>query len=953
MASSWTRTIGIGNYGSQLRVTLSVVRQDRSANTSRIRVVIEVYNGSRSRSYNLGQGAEVSVTGNGLSHTERITFSAPGRSWYEFASWQFTVPHASDGTLALNIVGRLADTGTSSFGNGGGVRLKGSASPLYLAPTTPTWGSTTYESASRVRVSWNNRATARGAYSKIRVQRWARSTGDWFHRALLSGSATSYTDTALSMNNEHRWRVRAEGPGGTSGWVYGGYLPTEPAAATNVKATKKGQSIRVTWTDNAAMTNSPRTVYIDDNQDGKGWVRVGQIGGSPTSWTHSDADPAVTHQYRLWTRVTKQIDLTSDKSDPSNVVQLQAAPNQPSRRAPSDTATVEVGDTLSLRWEHHPVDTTEQTAAEVQWRLDGGSWTTVPVTGGSDTVDVTPVPSTPRARFEWRVRTKGDHPDWSPWSSTNGPLLSTRPLVLIQSPEYGTALVVSRLDAAWTYEAGGEAAQLQQTAWKASLSLYDTGTVIETASGSTEDTVSMETRLQNGTVYAVTVEVRNGDGLWSEPDASVFTTDFPLPAVVETFPVWDQAAGAVSIGFGESEALRATYRWTGEPGASTSEAVQDGAVVATNLVTHPLGPTATTGAGWSTSTGDALAVVEDEDRHVLFFSESEGTSAYTDPDDRYSPPVGTVVRFSVDVKVTETVDGMRVRIPQYAGAAVDGGNSGLVLQTPEDGWVRHEAVGTITAMPDGGYVRTMIWPGNESVPAGAGFYIRNALVTYDTDDVPYFDGDTPGTTDVDGIDVERQQPDGSWLLIASGIPTSTTITDRTPQIGDVTYRSISRTVLPTEQEGPPATAVWVHDRDPVFVNGGDGMDTVCLARGADASDEHGVDQALHRFAGQASPTAFFGHGQSHSTSFTGRILPHYHLPTSGRGEWVALLRERGVVCFRDCTGRKVFGVLSVSFSQTGNVEQVKIDVEEATYDEAVRRLTDTELRAQLDEEVEA
>ena len=241
--------------------------------------------------------------------------------------------------------------------------------------------------------------------------------------------------------------------------------------------------------------------------------------------------------------------------------------------------------------------------------------------------------------------------------------------MLLQAPVHQEPLETSRLLADWTYEPGGSESQLQQSEWVATLSLHGTGTAVENQAGSTASSAELQTRLANQTDL-LQLSVRNGDGLWSEPDQSVFTTDFPLPAIVEAFPEWDPAAGAVSVGFGESEELRASYRWTGEPHASTSEMVQDGEVAATNLVTHPLGQ--------QHSDCRRLGDVHDESRHVrargderpaVFFAESGFSGAvYVDPVDRPTPPVGTVVRWAVSIKVTVPVEQMRIRIVAYSGA---------------------------------------------------------------------------------------------------------------------------------------------------------------------------------------------------------------------------------------------------------------------------------------------
>ncbi|MDN5686463.1 MAG: hypothetical protein L0G94_07230 [Brachybacterium sp.] len=751
---TWQKDLGIGRYGSKMRARVDLVSQNLSANRSYIRVRIYAYNGGYSRTYNVGTGALVAVSGT-VDRSERVTFDIGGHSWGTLADWYFTVDHASSGKLNFAINHGIADTGTSALGNGGTVKLTGSLPSLILPPATPSGDSTQYLSPDRIRYSWTNESTARAPYSRLDVQCWHRSSNKWWSHGSLSESATSYTDSSIPGNNQVRYRVRAVGPGGRSGWQVGGLLGTMPTYPTDVHAVKSGQSIRVGWTDESAMTNNERTFIIADNPDGTGWVDVGTIGGSAQSWTHTDADPAVTHQYKVATRITSQITMTSNYSAHSNVVQLQAPPRQPGRVAPLLSITQVIGDAITFEWSHNPVDTTAQSAAEFQYRIDEGAWSTTPV-GADQHVTITPdVGGLVRAQLDWRVRTKGAHPDWSPWSTVNGPLLSTVPYVAIQDPADGTILDTSRIAASWSYGANGEDPHLAQAEFN--VRLLAGGDLLEQQTGGTAESVPLETRLDNATEYTVEVEARNGDGLWSAVDAATFTTDFPLPQPVLCFPSWDHDTATVAISFGEQE-----------------------------------------------------------------------------------------------------VDGHTV---------------------------------------------------------------------------------------VDAIDVERRDAGGDWILIASGIETSTSIVDRTPRIGTVEYRAISRTVLPTETVGPETTAVWVHDRDPVYVAGGPGMDQLCLARGSSASDDVSVEQALHQFAGQAKPTAFFGDGQEYTTHFSGRILPHYPYPTSTRDEWVALLRERGLVCFRDCTGRKVFGVLTVAFSTSGNVGSVELDVQETRYTEGVRRVSDLDLEA--------
>lgn len=765
MAKTWTKTIGIGTYGARLRLRVMLLSQNKSANTSRVRTIVDANTGNNSGVHNQGSGANVSVSGTVSKTINGKKFSIGRNKWGTFLDETFTVKHDANGSKALSISGRLWSTGTSAFGNGGTVKVTATLPRLILAPTAPTWGSTSYVSASRIEITWTNRATARGPYSNLEVQR--HNGSKWQSLITLGATGNKVGDPGFPKNSEVRYRVRAKGPGGTSGWVQGGTLGTTPAYPTNVHAVKSGQSIRVTWTDQAKATNRTRTFIIEDNPDGKGWTQVGTIGGSATSWTHENPDPAVTHQYKVATRITSGRDHQSAFSAHSNTVQLQAAPKRPTRQQPKDASTYEVGDELRFEWTHNPVDTTAQTAAELAWRIDGGDWHTEEV-DSDDHVSVTPETDETRALLEWRVRTKGDHPDWSPWSTTNGPQLSTRPTAVIQQPEDGSDLDVSRMKVSWEYEANGDEDQLGQSQWRATLSRADAdsgelGEVEQKSGDGTADDMQFDARLDNDTEYTVTVEVENGDGLWSEVDEATVTTDFPTPVLVDVLPRWDRSEGAVSLSFSEVES-------------------------------------------------------PDETDHA----------------------------------------------------------------------------------------------------------------------------------EADAIDVERRDPEGDWLLIASGIDTAEAIIDRTPQIGDVEYRAISRTTLPTERTGEVAVAEWVHDHDPFWVNGGSSMSDVCRGRGSEASDSYEVEQTTHQFAGRSRPTPFFGEATEREVTANGRIL---HVPdmhdVSTRDEWVDLLHQFGVVCFRDCRGRKVFGLLDISFDTKQNTETVQVKVTETEWEEGVQRVSDLDLEEQL------
>lgn len=175
-------------------------------------------------------------------------------------------------------------------------------------------------------------------------------------------------------------------------------------------------------------------------------------------------------------------------------------------------------------------------------------------------------------------------------------------------------------------------------------------------------------------------------------------------------------------------------------------------IVRRNLVPNPIGPNATGTNNWRVSPGDTMSIVTDEGRPVLQLIESGASgSLYADPTINWSPPVGTVIRFCAELKVTAATDVLiRVSLPAYNGAKLTVGTGASAPQKPSDGWVYHEIVSTVTEMPSGAYFRAIVYPGASDAglkfPSGQGIRIRNVLVEFDNTTGSFFDRYTPNTT---------------------------------------------------------------------------------------------------------------------------------------------------------------------------------------------------------------
>lgn len=198
-----------------------------------------------------------------------------------------------------------------------------------------------------------------------------------------------------------------------------------------------------------------------------------------------------------------------------------------------------------------------------------------------------------------------------------------------------------------------------------------------------------------------------------------------------------------------------------------------------------------------------------------------------------------------------------------------------------------------------------------------------------------FSGSTPSRVDADTVTYQRRDPGGEWVTIAESVDPATSITDPTPALGDVEYRAITETLLPSANTGEPVVVGWVHSGsgDPIYVNGGAGFGQVCTARGNTITDDPDIFETGHYFEGRRLPVAFFDPvSESNSISFTGNILSD---DVSTRGEWVDLLRTRDIVCYRDCQGRKLFGRLRVGFSTQNGYTTLNLGVEERDHDETL------------------
>lgn len=424
----------------------------------------------------------------------------------------------------------------------------------YSAPAAPTSLTATRVSDTHQSLAFSSTSTTGAPRTSFTLQRAAYG-GDWV--TIASPTSSPYADKTTTANRRYDYRVRANGPGGSSAWYRPnggvGDVSTTPAQPSSVTAAKNASGdIVVMWAGTWYYPTGYLTFDVEESANGGiTWTsRATGLGAATRSWTHASPDPASPHMYRVRARTAGPT--LSGPWRNSNTVQLLAPPNAPANLKatqsapgyrPATSQVVDAAEAVTLAWTHASVDTTPQSAYSLRWRLTGATaWTTVAKTTSATSSRAFPAGTwEPGAVVEWQVQTWGGHADPSPWSATATFTAAARPTVAISAP--GEEIDTSRATAAWAYyqEAGRP-----QSQW--TLTLTRDGQQVESRSGSgTTDSLALTSTLADGATYALTVEVLSADGLWSAPDTLTFAVAYASPPPAAVTGVFDPEQGAMVL----------------------------------------------------------------------------------------------------------------------------------------------------------------------------------------------------------------------------------------------------------------------------------------------------------------------------------------------------------------------------------------------------------------------
>ena len=406
----------------------------------------------------------------------------------------------------------------------------------YETPNAPTNVVVSRASDSQANLSWAIETTASKPVSVFGIERKSVTSPEWVRVATPASSARSWTDPTLKANEAFQYRVWASNNVVGSQAIESNWIYTTPAAPANVSAVKNASgSISVSWERGAPYDGTGFEVY--DNGARVGTVSV-VSGQTSYQWTHDAPSASQTHTYTI---KHIAVGVSSGFSARSNTVQLLTAPNPPARLSPTG---VFVPGSVRLSWKHSPVDSSAQTRAQLRYRVNLGSWTTLTIASSDQHKNVT----FPVGKVEWQVRTwgaylSGQESGASPWSAVSVLAIADKPGASITTPNTST-VQVSRLTVGWSYYQAQESAQAGATL---TVSTQGEGVVHKALVNGSARSYDLPFALKNATKYTLTVVVRSGDGLYSEPASFSFTTDFPAPATPTVQTAWDSESGSTAL----------------------------------------------------------------------------------------------------------------------------------------------------------------------------------------------------------------------------------------------------------------------------------------------------------------------------------------------------------------------------------------------------------------------
>ena len=303
----------------------------------------------------------------------------------------------------------------------------------YDAPNAPSACSASRVTDKQSKVTWTNGGTSTTKpRSSTKVERQTDS-GSWAQIASVGNSVKNYTDNGISANHRYRYRVRAYGSGGYSGYSTSGYIYTTPKAPSAVSLVKTSDTqVQVSISGAAAWADG---YELQRSVDSGSWAAVATV----TAWPYTDTPGGGYVRYRVR---AKRGTLASAWTESVEIATI-TPPLAPAVTLDPSGAVQPCGTAVTVAWSPNHPDGSEQSAAQVEYTVGSTAAQTVDVSGSATSYQLPEAALASPATVSVRVRTKGLDPDWGAWSSPVQVALAYPPSVTITSPGSDGAVVDS------------------------------------------------------------------------------------------------------------------------------------------------------------------------------------------------------------------------------------------------------------------------------------------------------------------------------------------------------------------------------------------------------------------------------------------------------------------------------------------------------------------------------
>lgn len=436
--------------------------------------------------------------------------------------------------------------------------MMGASAEAWLQYTVPhkagqiTGLTATSVSDNQVNLSWTMpSAVSDGVGIEVSIDGGAWSQIDFI------GVSTSYQYNNASAGHSYQFRVWAaymSNVGAASNVVTVTMTPSAPTAIST-SAIQGSTNVEVTLDNPSTISTGIKWQY---SADGTSWLpsTPNAVSGSPvTSFT-------ATVSGSVYIRVCNTNSLGDSAWIVSEKVTTICPPAAPTLTSPSNVWNTADGG-VAFAWRHNPLDGSSQTAYQLRYARNGGTWTTLSgTTAQTRTVSISSF--TVGDSVSWQVRTKGADASYSDWAQAQAFNVYSPPTVTITSPGATITSMPISLTATYSDMAGFACQAATVSLTKDGRTLYSESATIGGASITSSLDVS-EFLPTNGETYTVVVAARSSSGLQTTANAT-FTVSFTEPAEGELSIVNDLDNGYASI--------TATYDNAGaaEPAVSISVA---------------------------------------------------------------------------------------------------------------------------------------------------------------------------------------------------------------------------------------------------------------------------------------------------------------------------------------------------------------------------------------------